>query len=95
MSIESFALFADIDRRTLLNYESNDETYKDFFPVITRIKDVISSQQFEGATVGAYNPNIIARKLGLIDKTDITSDNKPLNESKVTLNIDGKNIKLE
>jgi hypothetical protein len=29
------------------------------------------------------------------DKLDVTSDNKPLNESKVTLNIDGKNIKLE
>lgn len=29
------------------------------------------------------------------EKLDITSDNKPINDSKVILNIDGKNIKLE
>lgn len=72
MSIESFCLFADLDRTTLLNYESNEDPYKDYFTVTTRIKEIIYSQQFEGATVGAYNPNIIARKLGLTDKSDIT-----------------------
>jgi len=74
MSIESFCLYADIDRHTFLNYESNKEEYKDFFQVTTRIRSVIESQQFEGATVGAYNPNIIARKLGLAEKTDINSN---------------------
>jgi hypothetical protein len=78
MSIESFCLFADISRQTLINYESNKEGYQDFFEVTTRIRNIIDSQQFEGATVGAYNPNIIARKLGLTDRRDITSDNKPL-----------------
>ena len=42
----------------------------DFLAIITRIEHVIETQQFEGATVGAYNANIIARKLGLADKTD-------------------------
>jgi len=70
MSIESFCLFADIDRTTFLNYQSNEGNYIDFFTVATRIKDIIESQQFEGATVGVYNPNIIARKLGLADKQD-------------------------
>lgn len=74
MSIESFCLFADIDRTTLLNYESNKDPYKDFFIVTTRIKDIIESQQFEGATVGAYNPNIIARKLGLTDKKEVSGE---------------------
>lgn len=72
MSIESFCLFADIDRQTFLNYESNKEPYLDFFEVTTRIRGIIESNQFEGATVGAYNPNIIARKLGLADKTETT-----------------------
>lgn len=78
MSIESFCLFLDIDRNTFLNYESNKDPYKDFFQVSTYIRGVIESNQFEGATVGAYNPNIIARKLGLSDRNDITTNGKDL-----------------
>jgi hypothetical protein len=79
MSIESFCIFADISTETFRNYESKEETYKDFFEVTTRIRTIIESQQFEGATVGAFNPNIIARKLGLQDKTDITSGGDKIN----------------
>lgn len=43
----------------------------DFNTIITRIEEVIETQQFEGAIVGAYNANIIARKLGLSDKAEI------------------------
>lgn len=72
MSIESFCLYADISLRTFLNYET-DKGNEDFIQVTTRVRGIIESQQFEGATVGAYNANIIARKLGLADKTDLTS----------------------
>lgn len=78
LSIETFCLFADISRQTFLNYESNQEPYKEFFEVTTRIRGVIESNQFEGATVGAYNPNIIARKLGLGDKTILEGGDKPI-----------------
>lgn len=71
MSIKGFCLFADIDHVTFANYESNVDPYKDFFTITTRIRNVIESQQFEGATVGAYNPNIIARTLGLADKSEV------------------------
>ena len=84
MSIESFCLFADINYQTFLNYETNNEVYKDFFEVTTRIRTIIESNQFEGATVGAYNANIIARKLGLADKTDITSQGDKI-ENAVTI----------
>lgn len=46
---------------------------EDFSEVVTRIEDIIYTQKFEGAAVGAFNPNIIARDLGLVDKTDVTS----------------------
>lgn len=78
MSLESFCIFADIDRKTFDNYNSNEGNYKDFFPITTRIKSIIESQQFEGATIGAFNPNIIARKLGLADRTDHTTNGKDL-----------------
>lgn len=45
----------------------------DFLEVITRIEEIIYTQKFEGATVGAFNANIIARDLGLVDKKDLSS----------------------
>ncbi|QNS40211.1 DNA-packaging protein [Chryseobacterium manosquense] len=72
MSIESFCLFADIDENTFSRYEK-EKGYEDFWGVTTRVRKIIESQQLEGATVGTYNANIIARKLGLADKTDVTS----------------------
>lgn len=47
---------------------------EDFLTVIERIEDVIETQQFEGAVVGAFNANIIARKLGLSEKTESLID---------------------
>jgi len=44
---------------------------KDFNAIISRIEETIETQQFEGATVGAYNANIIARKLGLSEKAEV------------------------
>lgn len=51
---------------------------EDFSSIITHIEEVINTQQFEGASVGAFNANIIARKLGLSDKQDVTTDGKPI-----------------
>jgi len=87
MSIESFCIFADISTETFRNYESKDEIYKDFFEVTTRIRAIIESQQFEGATVGAFNPNIIARKLGLQDnvKQEFSGEVKTSPNIKVTI----------
>ena len=42
------------------------------------IEKTIYKQKFDGATAGSFNANIIARDLGLKDKTDITSDDKPI-----------------
>jgi DNA-packaging protein gp3 len=77
MSLEGFCLFADIDFKTFQNYERQETS--DYVQVTTRIRKIIESHQFEGATVGAFNPNIIARKLGLTDRTDITSDGEKIN----------------
>lgn len=41
----------------------------DFLRVIEDVENIIYTQQWDGAIIGAYNSNIIARSLGLIDKT--------------------------
>ncbi len=51
-----------------------DELSKDFSRTITRINEVIYNQKFTGAAAGFLHPNIIARDLGLRDKSDITTD---------------------
>jgi hypothetical protein len=58
-------IFIGIDRKTWESYKSID----DFLPIITHVEDIIYTQKFEGAAVGAFNANIIARDLGLKDNT--------------------------
>lgn len=50
----------------------SDDHEKGFFTVINDIKSVIETQQFEGAVVGAFNANIIARKLGIKENVSIS-----------------------
>lgn len=61
-------IFLDIVHTTWSNYKANE----DFLAIITRIEQIIYTQKFEGAAVGAYNANIIARDLGLADKKEVT-----------------------
>lgn len=81
MSIEGFCLFADLGRTTFNDYEKDSDT--DFPLVVAKIKSVIESHQFEGATVGVFNSSIIARKLGLADKTDVTSGGEKIETVRV------------
>lgn len=47
-----------------------DQLSIDFRKVITHVREIIYNQKFAGAAAGFLNPNIIARDLGLSDKTD-------------------------
>ena len=58
----------------LERYRSNDV----FANIFTHIGNIIYSQKFDGATVGIFNHAIIARDLGLTDKTDITTNGKDI-----------------
>ena len=55
--------------------EIKDEDYSE---VITCIKQVIETNQLEGAMVGAYNANIVSRINGLTDKLDLESQGEKL-----------------
>lgn len=47
---------------------------KDFSSVIAHIEETIYEQKFVGAAAGFLNPNIIARDLGLAEKTESKID---------------------
>jgi hypothetical protein len=66
MTIDGLCLFLDIDLKTWANWRSQE----DFIQVVSRAENVIRSQKFAGAAAELLNPNIIARDLGLADKTE-------------------------
>ena len=72
MTIEGLCIFLDIQRSTFDNYcDEKNKSYKDFLGVTTRIKEILRTQKFEGAAAGLLNSNIIARDLGLKDKSEV------------------------
>lgn len=68
---EGLELYLDV--YSLRDYKTKEE-YKDFSQVITRIEHIIYNQKFTGAASGFLNPNIIARDLGLKEKSELTGE---------------------
>jgi hypothetical protein len=50
-------------------FEGKNESYKDFFPVCSRIKREIRRDQIEKGLAGLANPSITQRLNGLVEKT--------------------------
>lgn len=69
-SIEGLCSFLNINLQTFYNYESR-EGYETYFDVCARIRQIIDNQHFEGGMVGAFNSNIVMRKLGLAEKQEV------------------------
>ena len=66
------------------DYVSNKgDKYGDYSTIITRIQKNCYVHNYKGAAVGLFNPSLIARKLGLTDKQEVTN-NTP-SEFKVTV----------
>jgi len=68
MTIEGLCIFLDIAKRTWDGYTERE----DFVPVTTRAEEIIRNQKFVGAAADLLNANIIARDLGLSDKSELT-----------------------
>jgi hypothetical protein len=58
------------------DYSKNkDERYTGYAPIITRIRRNCFVQNFKGASVGLFNANLVAKKLGLVEKQEIEQKN--------------------
>lgn len=84
-----FCVFHDLGQRylyeleeTLSSKERPTKSERELSTILTRARAKCYNQKFEGATVGAFNANIIARDLGLVDKKDIDhkTDGESLNK---------------
>ena len=77
------------------DYSKNDDNrYKDYAPIITRIRQNCFVQNFKGASVGLFNPNIIAKKLGLIDKTENKNENTNTHSGELVVTVKSSGIPL-
>lgn len=72
MTQAGLCLFLDISDDTYVNYRDKDEDENGFLGVTKKIDATIRSQKFAGAAADMLNANIIARDLGLSEKTDTT-----------------------
>lgn len=75
MTINGLCLYLGIGESTLWDY-GNKEQYKDYSQVVELIKKTIYEQKFTGAAADLLNANIIARDLGLRDKSDVDHSSK-------------------
>jgi hypothetical protein len=70
-TLKGLCLYLDISDRYFIDFEEALEKNGDplgFSQVITRIRNIIFTQKFEGASAGLFNPVIISRDLGLQEK---------------------------
>jgi len=57
------------------DYSSNKgDRYSEFATIIKQIKSFCFTNNFKGASVGLFNASLIARKLGLTEKSEVKLD---------------------
>ena len=80
MTIASLCIFLDISVQTWHEYRKREG----FAEVTTRVDEIIRTQKFQGAAADLLNANIIARDLGLADKSELTGkDGGPLQITRI------------
>lgn len=72
MTIGGLCLYLDCTPDYFRAFKNQNRKNKaDFIPIINKIEQTIYNQKFEGAAADLLNANIIARDLGLADKSEI------------------------
>lgn len=81
-TLKGLCLFLGVNSGYFVDFENgltDSESDKEFSLILTRIKDVIYTQKFTGAAANMLNQNIIARDLGLTEKSETRAENVNLN----------------
>lgn len=76
-TMQGLCLYLDCNTMYFNQFEKelkgkNDKLSKDFSLIVTRVRETIFNQKFTGAASGFFNSSIIARDLGLADKSETT-----------------------
>lgn len=84
MTYKGLSLFLGVNSKYFIEFEGSvegktDQLSKDFSDVLTRIRDIIFTQKFEGAAAGFLNANMISKDLGIQEVIKTTNQNTNLN----------------
>jgi len=76
-TIQGLCIYLDTNAHYFKEFEDGlkgkeDKLSKDFSVIVKRVREIIYNQKFSGAASGFFNPSIIARDLGLSEKSEIT-----------------------
>ena len=74
-----FMLFLGVSENWMREFKK--KCSDDFLEVISLIETTIDTQQIEGAMVGAFNSNLVARIQGIKDQSDVTTNGKEINRT--------------
>ena len=85
LSDKGLCSFIGVNTEYLRQFEKKVEAEgdQDTVRVIAHIREMIDRQQLEGAKLGVYNANIVARELGLKEHTDLTTKGEKLPQSPI------------
>lgn len=79
LTFEGFKIFCYNEIGDVKHYfENRDDSYTEYVPICSRIKDEIRNDQIEGGMVGQYNASITQRLNGLAEKTQ--NENKTVDK---------------
>jgi|ERR1041385_4294650 hypothetical protein len=87
-TLSGLCIYLNASENYWKEFRKRDGLSDDFMAIISRTEEIIRTQKFEGAAVGAFNANIMARDLGLVDKTEtkgtmLNINSEPLTAEKV------------
>jgi len=84
MTIGGLCIFLDIARQSWEEYKKREG----FLEVTRAIEEIIRDQKFSGAAADLLNANIIARDLGLADKSELTGKDGGSIKTETTTKLD-------
>ena len=90
VGFENFVFREGLNTELSHYFSNKDDRYSDYVAICTRIRGEIREDQIGGGMVGIYNASITQRLNNLVDRQDIKSDNKPLNQSIPLVLSDGR-----
>lgn len=85
VTIVGLCLFLGVHRHTWQNYRISDE----FDLVCDEIEDRMKQYKFENAVAGLMNPTLIARDIGLVEKSsvDLTSGDGSMSPQQLVISV--------
>lgn len=87
-TLHGLCIYLDCGTSYFRNFKREERQNKEaFMRVINLIEEIIYEQKFSGAAAGFFNSNIIARDLGLKEKSDITTDGEKITQAAPVINV--------